>query len=248
LTIHPTALVSAKARIAESVEIGAFTIVHDNVVIGAGTKIDSHCVLGIPTSLGDGSPLTIGAYSFVRSHSVFYESALLGAGLVTGHYVTIRELTRAGEGVQIGSQSDVQGHCTFGDHVKLQTNVFIGKHSVIEDFAWLFPHVVLTNDPHPPSLIMRGPTVRTFAAIGAGSTILPGIVVGEGALVGACSAVTRDVGDHRIVAGNPAKDRGPTSRIKLSDGSGRPAYPWNRHFHRGYPEAVVAGWLASIGE
>jgi acyl-[acyl carrier protein]--UDP-N-acetylglucosamine O-acyltransferase len=241
--IHQTALIDNRARIGADVEIGPFTIVHANVVIGNGSKIGSHCEIGVPTPLGDGSPLVIGSSSNIRSHSVFYESSSFGNSLTTGHRVTVRELTRAGESFQIGTLGDIQGRCQIGNHVRFQSNVFVGQHATIEDFVWAFPHVVFTNDPHPPSEVMRGVTIRRFAAIAAMSTIFPGVRIGEGALVGACSAVTKDVDDHRIVAGNPATDRGPTSRIKLKDGTGRNAYPWTTHFSRGYPEDIVTEWL-----
>ena len=55
---------------------------------------------------------------------------------------------------------------------------------------------------------------------------------------------TRDIGEDRLAIGSPAEDIGPTRWVGLPDGS--PAYPWRRHFHRGYPEDVVAGWLAEL--
>ncbi|ATG41028.1 acyltransferase [Phaeobacter piscinae] len=243
---HPTAIVSPKAKIHPSVEIGPFSIVHDNVEIGAGTNIGSNCELGVATRLGDGSPLRIGEESTIRSHSVFYESSSFGDGLVTGHRVTVRELTQAGRGFQIGTLSDIQGHCTIGDYVRLHSNVHIGQKSVVEDYVWIFPYVVLTNDPHPPSEVLLGARIKSFAVIATMTTVLPGVTVGEGALVGACSAVTKDVADHRIAVGNPAVDRGDANRVRLKDGTDRAAYPWKSHFHRGYPEAVVAEWMASL--
>ncbi|ATG44891.1 acyltransferase [Phaeobacter piscinae] len=243
---HPTAIVSPKAKIHPSVEIGPFSIVHDNVEIGAGTNIGSNCELGVSTRLGDGSPLRIGEGSTIRSHSVFYESSSFGDGLVTGHRVTVRELTQAGRGVQIGTLSDIQGHCTVGNYVRLHSNVHIGQKSVVEDYVWIFPYVVLTNDPHPPSEVLLGARIKSFAVIATMTTVLPGVTVGEGALVGACSAVTKDVADHRIAVGNPAVDRGDANRVRLKDGTDRAAYPWKSHFHRGYPEAVVAEWMASL--
>ncbi|WP_170426153.1 acyltransferase [Ruegeria arenilitoris] len=246
MTIHPTAIVSEHAQVHSSVEIGPFTIVHDNAVIAEGTTIGSNCEIGVPASLGDGSPLRIGANSVIRSHSVFYESSSFGERLVTGHRVTVRELTHAGDGFQIGTLSDIQGHCKIGEYVRFHSNVHVGQHTTIEDYVWVFPYVVFTNDPHPPSEVMQGVRVKSFAAIATMSTILPGVTIGEGALVGACSSVVKDVGDHRIAVGNPARDKGETSAIKLKDGSDRPAYPWKHHFHRGYPENIVAQWLSSV--
>lgn len=248
MSIHPTAIVSPEAKVSDDVEIGPFSIVHGNVEIGAGSKIGSHCELGVPTALGDGSPLLIGSRSTIRSHSVFYESSSFGQNLTTGHRVTVREKTRAGSGFQIGTLCDIQGHCEIGEYVKFHSNVHVGQHTEIGDYVWVFPFVVFTNDPHPPSSVMQGVKVKNFAAIATMSTVLPGVVIGEGALIGACSAVTRDVGDHRIAVGNPASDRGETSKIKLKDGSGRQAYPWKYHFTRGYPEEVVRAWLSEISD
>lgn len=242
---HTTAIISSRAKIGKSVEIGPYTIIHDNVEIGDGTKIGSNCEIGVSTGLGDGSPLKIGKNSTVRSHSVFYESSSFGDELTTGHRVTVRELTHAGNGFQIGTLGDIQGHCTIGNYVRFHSNVHVGQHTTIDDFVWVFPYVVFTNDPHPPSDVKMGVSVGKFAAIATMSVVLPGVTIGKGALIGACSAVTKDVGHHRIAAGNPAVDRGETSKIKLQDGTGRQAYPWTQHFHRGYPEDVIANWLAA---
>lgn len=246
MIVHPTAIVSFGAQIHSSVEIGPYSIVHGNVEIAEGVVIGSNCEIGVPSPLGDGSPLRIGANSLIRSHSVLYESSSFGENLTTGHRVTVRELTRTGNGLQIGTLGDIQGHCRIGEYVRLHSNVHVGQQTTIDDYVWVFPYVVFTNDPHPPAEVMLGVRVKSFAAIATMSTILPGVTIGEGALVGACSSVTKDVGDHRIAVGNPARDRGETSSIKLRDGSGRSAYPWKHRFHRGYPEDIVAQWLASV--
>ncbi|MGH6645890.1 N-acetyltransferase [Aquabacterium sp.] len=241
--IHDSAIVSTKARLGQKVSIGPFSIVHDNVEIGDGTIIGSHCELGIPSSLGDGSPLVIGANGLIRSHSIFYESSSFGKRLVTGHRVTVREMTRAGENLQIGTLGDIQGHCSIGHHVRFHSNVHIGQKSTIGDCVWIFPYVVLTNDPHPPSEVLLGVTIEDFVAIATMSIVLPGVTIGRGALVGAHSSVSRDVEPDTIVSGSPAKFMGATSKIILKDGSNESAYPWRRHFHRGYPDDLVDSWI-----
>ena len=245
--IHPTALVSAEAQLGERVSIGPFTVIHGNVRIGADTSIGSHCEIGTPAPRAEGRPLVIGANTTIRSHSIFYEGSTFGDGLVTGHRVTVREGTRAGVSLQIGTLSDIQGTCSIGDYVRFHSNVHIGQLSTIGNYVWIFPYVVLTNDPHPPSHVMRGVTVRDYAAIATMSVVLPGVVVGRGALVGAHSSVGRDVAEDTVVAGSPAKPICATSELRLKDGTGRPAYPWRRHFHRGYPDDVVQAWLAEFG-
>lgn len=245
--IHPSAIVSPRARLGNDVEVGAFSIVHDNVELGDGCSIGSHCEIGCPTPRAQGRPLVFGAGALVRSHSVFYEGSSFGERLVTGHRVTVREGTLAGINLQIGTLGDIQGTCHIGNYVRFHSNVHIGQHSHLGDFVWIFPYVVLTNDPHPPSEVMRGVTVEDYAAIATMSIVLPGVRIGRGALVGAHSSVSRDVRPDTVAAGAPAKEVCPTTDIKLRDGSGQPAYPWRRHFHRGYPDTVVENWLAEFG-
>jgi len=246
--IHPSSYVSPLAKLGNDVEIGPFSIIHDNVVVGERVKIGAYCELGISTPLGDGSPLVINGDSLIRSHSVFYESSSFGNGLTTGHHVIVRENTVAGTGFQIGTQSEIQGDCTVGDYVRFQSNVFVGKNTTIGNFVWVLPYVVLTNDPTPPSDVLMGCTIEDYASIAAAAVVLPGVTVGHHSLVAAQACVTKDVPPNVVVAGVPARSMGDVRKIKLRDGSGRFAYPWTQHFRRGYPESVATGWEKENGE
>jgi acetyltransferase-like isoleucine patch superfamily enzyme len=242
MSIHPSAIISKSAKIAADVSIGPFTIIHDHVHIGVGSVIGSHCELGVQTALAKTPNLVIGANSTIRSHSIFYAGSSFGEKLTTGHRVTVREGTKAGINFQLGTLSDIQGDCEIGDYVRTHSNVHIGKHSKIGNFVWIFPYVVLTNDPHPPSDVSIGCTIGDYAAIATMSVILPGVEVGEHSLVAAGSVVSKTVEPHTVVGGSPAKFLCPTSAIKLKDGTGRQAYPWPTHFHRSYPEMIAAKW------
>lgn len=246
--IHPSSYVSPKAKLGDDVEIGPFSIVHENAILGNRVKIGSYCELGISTPLGDGTPLIIGDDSLIRSHSVFYESSSFGPGLTTGHRVTVREKTIAGAGFQIGTLSEIQGDCSVGDYVRFQSNVFVGKKTTIGNFVWVLPYVVLTNDPTPPSNVLMGCTIEDYASISAASVVLAGVTVGHHSLVAAQACVTKNVPPNMVVAGVPARVVGNASTIKLRDGSGRSAYPWTRHFTRGYPASVTAHWADHNGE
>jgi acetyltransferase-like isoleucine patch superfamily enzyme len=243
MKIDPTSNVSKSAAIGKNVEIGPYTIVHDNVEIGDNSKIGAFCEIGLPTANAQSPELFIGAESNIRSHSVFYAGSSFGHNLVTGHRVTVRENIEAGTDFQIGTLCDLQGSSKFGNYVKLHSSVHIGQKSTIEDFVWMFPYVVLTNDPHPPSNHLLGVTVSRFAVIATMTTVLPGLNIGEGSLVGAHSLVTKNVNANTVVAGSPAKYRGETKDILLDDKSGQAAYPWRFHFHRGYPTSLIDEWV-----
>ena len=245
--IHLSALIHPDATIAADVVVGPFTIVEAGVVIGAGVRIGSHCHLGVVTALTGDRPLTIGAGALIRSHSIFYAGSTYGDGLSTGHRVTAREGISAGARLQLGTNCDLQGNATFGTDVRLHSQVQINHGTRVGDFVWFFPGVTTLNDPRPPSEGLEGVVIEDFAAVAARALLLPGIRIGRGALVGAGALVNRDVPDAMIAVGHPARVMGHTDSIRLR-ASGRPAYPWRRHFHRGYPPEIVARWQAEFPE
>jgi acetyltransferase-like isoleucine patch superfamily enzyme len=157
--------------------------------------------------------------------------------------VTVREKTVAGENLHIGTLGDIQGDCTIGHFVRFHSNVFVAKETLIGNFVWFFPYVVVTDDPTPPSDPQIGCTIEDYASVGATAVLLPGVTVGKHALVAAHACVSKDVPPYMVVAGVPAKVVGEASKINLLDGV-TPAYPWNGHFHRGYPAEVVSRWQA----
>jgi acetyltransferase-like isoleucine patch superfamily enzyme len=237
-----------KPVIGDRCTIGHYTHIEDDVVIGDDVTIESYCHIGYPTPRAAGEKLVIGADSLIRSHSVLYQGSTLGRGTQTGHHVTVREHTVAGDGWHLGTLCDIQGEVKIGKYVHMHSNVHVGQKAVIGDFVWIFPYTVLTNDPHPPSEgFLDGVTVEDYAVIATMCCILPGVRVGTRSLVGAQSLVSNDVPPDTVVAGVPAQERGPTSRVKLRDATSAPAYPWMRHFHRGYPPDVVADWKATYG-
>lgn len=240
--IHPTALISPQAKLGDNVTIGPFTVIHDNVQIGSGTQIDGYCELGYPTPLAVGLPLIIGCDSVIRSHSVFYQGSHFGDGLVTGHRVTVREKTVAGKGFQIGTLADIQGSCEIGHYVKTQSSVTIGQQSKIGNFVWLFPGVLLTNDPNPPSNDLQGVTLEDYVVVAVKSTLLPGVRIGKGSFVTAHSLVGQDMPGDSLVSGSPAKRLCKASDMRLKGDVRVRAYPWPKRFVRGYPSEVVESW------
>ena len=245
---HPSSYVAPEAKLGTDIEIGPFCIIHANVILGNRVKVGAYCELGVSTPLGDGTPLIIGDDSLIRSHSVFYESSSFGAGLTTGHHVTVREKTIAGFNFKIGTLSEIQGDCSVGNYVRFQSNVFVGKTTKIGNFVRISPYVVLTNDPTPPSSVLMGCTIEDYASIAAAAVVLPGVTVGQHSLIASHACVTKNVPPNMVVAGMPARVVGAAKDIKLRDGTNRPAYPWTQHYKHGFPASISVTWESYDGE
>jgi UDP-2-acetamido-3-amino-2,3-dideoxy-glucuronate N-acetyltransferase len=147
-------------------------------------------------------------------------SAEIGPGTSIWNQAQVRERARIGPGCVIGKNVYVDFDVVIGANVKIQNNVSVYHGVSVEDGVFIGPHVCFTNDRVPRAINPDGTLkrdddwevtpirVRRGAAIGANSTVLPGVTVGRWAMVGAGSVVTRDVGDYEVVAGNPARRMG----------------------------------------
>lgn len=240
--IHPSSLVSSTANIGSNVKIGPFCIVHDRVMIGDGCVIGAYCELGIPTPLAKENRLSLGEDSEIRSHSRLYLGAVIGKGLSTGHDVQIRENTSIGKGCRLGTRAIIEGDCTIGEYVNCHAEVHIGKGSEIGNYVWLFPEVLLTNDPTPPSYDQLGVRIEDYAVISAKALLMPGVRVCRDAVVSAGSIVSSDVPAGKVVQGNPAKVVCDAHILRLRSDVRQKAYPWRYRFHRGYPEQLIRQW------
>lgn len=187
------------AKIYSGVSLEACAVVEDYVILGAPPRgFDEG---DLETVIGDGA--------WIRSHTVIYAGNRIGKNFQTGNKVNIRESNEIGHNVSIGTLSVIEHHVCIGNDVRIHSQVFVPEYSEIEDEAWLGPNVVLTNAKYPLSPgvkeSLKGPVIRKRAKIGANVTILPGITVGENAVVGAGSVVVADVPDGKVVVGNPAR-------------------------------------------
>jgi UDP-2-acetamido-3-amino-2,3-dideoxy-glucuronate N-acetyltransferase len=152
--------------------------------------------------------------SIYRQNCIIADDALIGEGTRIGNFVFIRDLVVIGRNCVVGSYVDIEGDVRIGDHVSLQSGCYLTRGVRIEDEAFCGPRIVTLNDKRAsyrrPSIEFRrqAPRILRAARIGGGAVLLPGITVGENAVVGAGSVVTRDVPDRTIVAGNPARAMG----------------------------------------
>lgn len=153
----------------------------------------------------------------IHSSSVVHESARIGDGSQIWLFCQIREDVRIGTNCVFGKNVYVDSGVTIGDAVKVQNNVSLFAGVTIEDGVFCGPHVCFTNDKVPravnPDMSPKGASdwlitktlVRKGAALGANATIVCGVTIGAWAMVGSGAVVTKDVPDHALVLGNPAR-------------------------------------------
>lgn len=252
VTIKDNVIIGNNVIIEDNCFIDYGVIIRDNVHIKKGSFIGPRCILGeylmdfYSDRINKVHLLIIGENALIRSETIIYGDTTIGNNFQTGHRVTIREKSLIGNNVRIGTLSDVQEECIIGDYSSLHSNVFVGEKSIIKKFVWIFPHVILTNDPTPPSDNLIGITIENYASVAAGSIILPGINIGEDSLVGAGSVVTKNVEKETVVVGNPAKKICLTRDVK-SKLTGQQVYPWKYNFSRGMPWNKIGydEWLKS---
>ena len=171
------------------------------VKIGKGCDIHDTVLLG----LGEGGAVAIGENALIRSGTVIYSGVKIGKNLRTGHNVLVRENTEIGDDVLVGTNSVIDGDCRIGNDVSIQTNVYVTKGTIVESGSFFGPCAATLNDKYMRyGAELKAPVIKKGARIGANSTILPGVVIGENAVVGAGSVVTRDVKPGDVVVGNPA--------------------------------------------
>ena len=169
-------------------------IIHENVILGFKYNRKST------------SPV-IGKNGFIRSNTVIYDDVMIGENFKTGHRVTIREKTIIGNNVLIGTNSIVEDKCNIGSNVSIQSNVYIPSKTVIEDYVFIGPCACFTNDKYPIRIDhnCKGPILRRGVSIGANSTFLSGVEIGEGAMVAAGANVEQDVPPFSLAIGCPAR-------------------------------------------
>ena len=124
-----------------------------------------------------------------------------------GHNVVLREDVNIGKHALVGTNVVIDGETTIGRGVSIQTGSYICRRTKVGDFVFLGPCCVFTNDRYAMQheTKLQGPTVKKGASVGANSTLMPGIVVGEGAVIGAQAVVTDDVPAGTIFLGVPAR-------------------------------------------
>ncbi len=235
VAIGPHAIIYAGVRIGCNFKCGHGTVigsgcvfgddcsVGDNAVVestvlGNNTVVQALVRLGIqPLSkydykrVGeDVEPIVrVGDNSIIRSHTTIYAKTRFGSRFNCGHGVRIRECTFVGSHTTIGTNTQIEGFAEIGDNVIIQTNSHIAQFSRMEDNTYMTVGAVLTNTLHPlcpkAKQCLRGVTMKRGAKVSVNVSVMPGVVIGEDALVGAGAVVVEDVAPGDLVVGIPAK-------------------------------------------
>ena len=162
--------------------------------------------------------------TFVDSSATVSEHASLGVGCKVWGFAQVREGAELGANCIVGRGAYIGAGVKLGDNCKVQNAALVYEPAVIESGVFIGPGAILTNDEFPRAVtvdgnlksanewVAVGVTVRQGASIGAGAICVAPVTIGEWALVGAGSTVTRNVSPHSIVVGSPAKHVGWVGR------------------------------------
>lgn len=218
VAIGEFAIVRAGAVLGDGVTIHPHAIVEADVEIGAGTDVLPGALIGRrPRAVGAISReptyrevLRIGPGCSIGAHAIVYYDVVVGSETLIGDTAALRETARVGSGCAIGRCAVVDREMEVGDGTFIGFATSLASRSSIGKNVFIAQHVVMTNDNTLGAQgwveeQADGPTIEDEARIGANVTLLPGVTIGRGAIVGAGSVVTRDVEPGVTAYGNPAR-------------------------------------------
>ncbi len=216
-------IVGAGVVLGDGVRLGCYVVIHEGTVLGDGVVVDDFAVLGKRPAaskvstlrLTELGPLVVGAGTHVGTAAVLYAGSEIGPEGFIADGAQIRERCRLGRRVVVGHAVTIENDSMVGDFTKLQTGAYLTAHSLVEDHVFIAPGVMTSNDPYiarteARHAATRGPTIRRAARLGVGAVLLPGVEVGQEAVVAAGAVVTHDVPPYQVVMGVPARVVRPT--------------------------------------
>jgi acetyltransferase-like isoleucine patch superfamily enzyme len=210
-----------RIEIGPGARVGAYAVICGGACIGENAQVEEHTIVGKPERgyavghvyPGAGAHTQVGPGVVVRAGAVIYAGAQAGAGTVIGHHSLLRSFVTVGEDTQLGHSLTIERAARVGDCVRCSPGSHITSSCVLADRVFLGAGVRTINDREliwreagrEPELVP--PRFERGAKVGSGSVILAGVVIGENALVGAGSVVTRDIPAGATAYGVPARVR-----------------------------------------
>lgn len=225
--IDAKADVRAGARLGNNIRIGPFTTVSSSSFVEDDCIIESHCVIGHPSKrelqgtdfsvtsskvaeFVVNEPITkIGEGSIIRAGSIIYGHVRIGNKLRTGHNILIREHVTLGDNCVIGTQAILDGYIKVGSRSMIQSQCYITQSVKIGNGVFIAPGCLFFDNK---KIILgeglAGITIEDYVRIGGGTKVLPNVVIGKYALIGAGSVVTKEIPPKAIAYGAPARAHG----------------------------------------
>ena len=150
--------------------------------------------------------------TFVHESSYIDDNVVIGEDTKIWHFSHVQKDTKIGSGCTIGQNVNIASNVTVGNYVKIQNNVSVYEGVELHDYVFCGPSMVFTNIKLPRSEFPQNDSdlflktiVKKSASIGANATIVCGITIGEYALIGSGTVVTKDVPPYSLVIGNPGR-------------------------------------------
>jgi len=233
LNVGNFSIIGEYVVIGDNVTIGNGVIIHKDTRIGNNVTIQDNAVVGkdsvraknsVANNIGskdrDTAPTIIMDSCIIGTSSILYRGCTLHNDCYIADQAAVRENVTIGEGTIVGRGVCIENCCEIGEMCKIETNAYITAFSRLEDYVFIAPGVITTNDNYLGRTSERfsrikGVTVKRGGRIGGNSTILPGRVIESEALIGAGSIVTKDVPKGTVVKGNPARPYKKVSEKEL---------------------------------
>ncbi len=229
--------ISDKAKLGKDITLAKNIIIEDNIIIGDNCRIGYNVVIREGTIIGDNvriddntiigkypmratlsifkeeknhSPTNIGNNCLIGANTIIYIGSNILNNVLIADLASIRENTSIGEYTIVGRGVTIENYVNIGKRCKLESECYITAYSELEDYVFIAPGVMTSNDnflgrTEERFKHFKGITVKKGGRIGANAVILPGKIIGEDAVVAAGSVVTKDVPPRKIVMGSPAR-------------------------------------------
>jgi acetyltransferase-like isoleucine patch superfamily enzyme len=183
-------------------------IIYPNVDLGDVAIVEPFAILGIQDRFHPPAGTIIGTNAFIGSRCTVYAGVTAGQFLDISDQTTIFTDNILGDRVRIGPKAVIKNGCRIGSNIRINAQTFLERVE-LEDFVFIGPGTVFTDDKHPPcpryADCVPKTHVESYVSIGANVTLAPGIRIGHHVQVYGGSVVTKDVPPNSVVGGSPAR-------------------------------------------